>query len=390
MTEHTVGIQPSVLKWAREKAGYSLNQVSHAMGKDPSLIKAWEAGTDTPTYVQLEKLAYQLYKRPIAIFFFPEPPSEPDLKKSFRTLPDSELEAWSADTRYALRQALATQIALLELNDGVNRSRKQIFREIKLGSNSNVVRVVDLVREYLGVSLEKQIEWHSDDEALKSWREQIEEAGIFVFKRSFKQKSISGFCLAHEEFPLIYLNNSQPKTRQIFTLFHELAHILFHINGVTKQDDEYIGFLPDKEKRIEQLCNRFASEFLVPASDLEERLRSIKGVDEGTVSVLANRYKVSREMILRKLLDRGVIKKEYYKAKAAQWTQQYLDSRSQSQGGDYYATQATYLGKKYLSLVLGKYYQGRLTIEQVADYLGVKSKSVAGLEEVYINTAVPA
>jgi len=39
---------------------------------------------------------------------------------------------------------------------------------------------------------------------------------------------------------------------------------------------------------------------------------------------------------------------------------------------------------------LGKYYQGRLTIEQVADYLGVKSKSVAGLEEVYINTAVPA
>lgn len=389
MAEHIVGIQPSVLKWAREKAGYTLSQVSRAMGKAPSVIKAWETGTDTPTYVQLEKLAYQLYRRPIAIFFFPEPPSEPDLKKSFRTLPDTELEALTADTRYAIRHALAAQLSLLELNDGVNPSAKRIFDDIKLDSHSNVSRAVTLVREYLGINVDLQIGWRSDDEALKAWREQIEEAGIFVFKRPFKQKSISGFCLAHEEFPLIYLNNSQAKTRQIFTLFHELAHVLFQINSMTKQDDEYIDSLPESERRIEQLCNRFAGEFLVPTTDFDRRLRSIRTIDEHAVAGLANLYKVSRETILRKLLDRGLVTKEYYKTKSAHWAQQYALARSESRG-NYYATQAVYLGRKYLSLVLGKYYQGRLTIEQVADYLGVKTKSVAGLEEVYLNTAVLA
>jgi|GEM_PF-143268 len=388
MSEHVAGIQPSVLKWARKQAGYSLQDVADVMTRPLEVIEEWERerGSAAPTYVQLEKLAYQVYKRPIAVFFFPEPPQEHTLKKSFRTLPDFEIEALATDTRYALRYARSMQLALEELNDGFNPTEKKIYAQFKLPPRGNIIKIAAEVRQYLGVSLDDQTRWGTGDEALKAWRERIEASGIFVFKRSFKQKDISAFCLVDKEFPIIYLNNSTAKTRQIFSLFHEIAHILAHVNGITKQDDRYINSLPQNEKNTEVMCNRFAAEFLVPSSDFDSRIRSVS-MDEAVISSLADRYKVSREVVLRKLLDRGLIDKEYYEDKAAQWVKDYFETQPESGGGNYYRTQASYLGDKYLGLVFGKYYQGRLSIEQVADYLGVKTKSVAGLEHVFTSKA---
>jgi hypothetical protein len=40
-----------------------------------------------------------------------------------------------------------------------------------------------------------------------------------------------------------------------------------------------------------------------------------------------------------------------------------------------------------MRLVFGRYYQGQINLEQVADYLGVKTKSVAGLEALAIGRA---
>jgi len=390
MSEHVAGIQHSVLKWAREQAGLSPQDVADAMNREVGIIEAWESGRAAPTYVQLEKLAYQVFKRPVAIFFFPTPPPEPDLKKSFRTLPDFEIKAMSADTRYALRYGRSMQLALAELNDGINPAERKLFAQIKLTPKSNISQTAFQIRRYLGINLEDQTHWGNSDEALKSWRDRIEGLGIFVFKRSFKQKEISGFCLIDKEFPIIYLNNSTSKTRQIFTLFHELAHILSHVNGITKENDRYIYSLPKHEKETEVMCNTFAAEFLVPSSDFNTRIRSISSMDDASICALANLYKVSREVILRRLLDRGLVDQDFYETRAAKWTKEYLESKSESGGGSYYRTQAAYLGNKYLGLVFGKYYQGRLTMEQVADYLGVRTKSVAGLEQVFTGKAIPA
>jgi len=388
MSEHAIGIQPKVLKWARERAGHSLADVARAMNKSVEVIEAWEKGLDAPTYVQLEKLAYQLYKRPLATFFLPQPPQEPDMRKSFRTLPDFEFNALSADTRYALRCGRSMQLALAELTNGANPSENKIFEDLKLGRRANVVQVAAQVRQYLDVSLEDQTSWSSADAALKSWRERVEDVGIFVFKRSLEQRDVSGFCLLDDEFPIIYLNNSTAKTRQIFTLFHELAHILIHVNGITKLDDRYINALPKDEKEIETACNAFAGELLVPSSDFDRRIRAFT-VDDNSVSALAEAYKVSREVILRKLLDRGMIDHKYYEAKAGQWAKEYLAGKAESGGGNYYRTQAAYLGNKYLGLVFGQYYQGRLSIERLAEYLGVKTTSVAGLEHIFADKAMP-
>lgn len=382
------GIQPSILKWARERSGLTLSDVAGAMKKNVEEIKAWESGDSAPTYLQLEKLAYQIFKRPLAIFFFSEPPDEPELNKSFRTLPDFEIEKLSANTRFLVRYGQAMQIALAELNEGRNHSEKKIFSDIKLKIQSPIEKSASLVRKYLTVSLGDPMRWRTSEEALKMWRNHIEDAGIFVFKRSFKQKEVSGFCLLDDEFPIIVINNSDPKNRQIFTLFHELAHILLGVNGITKIDDHYIDGLPDNERAIEVMCNKFAGELLVPSSDFEARAGKAKINDE-TISELANYYKVSREVILRKLLDRGQVSDKFYKDKVRQWWDEYLKSKTDDEGrGNYYPTQVAYLGNKYLSLVFGKLYQGLLTTDQAADYLGVKTKNVAGIEQTFTRQVV--
>lgn len=345
MTSPVAGIQPAVLRWARESQGYSVEDVALHLKRDPAEITAWESqdGEAAPTYAQLESLAYGLYKRPLAVFFLPAPPREPSLKQEFRTLPEFELDQLAADTRYQLRMAHAFRLSLRELNEGVNPSARKIFRDLALAATADVRKVALKMREYLGISLAAQASWPSDDEALRNWRNIVEDAGVFVFKHAFRQKGISGFCLADGEFPIIYLNNSTAKTRQIFTLFHELAHVLLNVNAISKFDESYVDHLPQKERRIERFCNALAAEFLIPSDDFSRQIDSLRRIDDESIENLARRYRVSREAVLRRILDRGMVDATYYEAKVKQWAAESGDGGS---GGNYYATQATYLGEK--------------------------------------------
>jgi len=242
-------------------------------------------------------------------------------------------------------------------------------------------RLADAVREYLGVSLEEQKSWRRTDDALKRWRQHIEDAGVWVFKRSFEQKDVAGFCLDSNAFPVIYLNNGQAKTRQIFTLFHELAHLLFDFNHLERLDDRhYLAALDLQDRSVEIACNRLSGELLVPAIDFE---RSITAHDRAavtgeTVSNLARTYSVSREVILRKFLERDWIDSARYGAMVARWRAERPPSTGG--GGNYYATQATYLGTKYLRAAFLARDEERIDDFDLAAVLGVKGVSLDGLE----------
>jgi Zn-dependent peptidase ImmA (M78 family) len=235
------------------------------------------------------------------------------------------------------------------------------------------------VRGYLGLDLKEQASWRSAHVAVKRWRERVEDVGLFVFKRPMKQKDISGFCLLDDEFPVICLNNSTPHTRQAFSLFHELAHVLLGTNGVTKRDDSYIKLLSPRFGSIEVFCNRFAAEFLLPS----EAFSAFLGEDfhnDSIVRTIAEKFHVSREVVLRRALDAGLVDAEHYQQKASEWASQADLARRSRPGGDYYASQATYLGSRFLQLAFSRYYQGRCTREQLAEHLNVKVDTLTGLE----------
>ncbi|RMH18545.1 MAG: ImmA/IrrE family metallo-endopeptidase [Acidobacteria bacterium] len=374
------GLNPEILAWARRRAGHDVATVAKRLRKSPEDVRAWEAGDASPTYVQLEKLAYEIYKRPLALFFFPEPPEEEDPEHRFRTLPAFELARLAPDTRLKIRDACAKQIALHELTGGRNPAERLVFRDLASTPDSDPAGVAEKLRDYLGVSVEEQRSWRSAAAALARWRESIEEHGVFVFKSSFKQQEISGFCLYGEEFPIIYLNNSVAKTRQIFTLFHELAHLLLRLDGITKRDDSYIGHLRGEEREVEVFCNAFAGAFLVPQGVVRELAgRGAPADDE--IKTFATQLKVSREVILRRLLDRGVVSRQHYEQKAAEWTDDYFERRRKSGGGNYYNTQGVYLGKRFLALGFQQLYRGVISRAELADVLGVKATSLDGLEQ---------
>ncbi|MCA2625783.1 MAG: ImmA/IrrE family metallo-endopeptidase [Microcystis sp. M20BS1] len=389
MGEKLTGVNPKIIQWARERARYSLESVAVKFKKDVSVIEKWESGEDFPTYSQLEKLA-EIYKRPLALFFFPEPPLEAEEKQEFRTLPDFEIENLAADTIYALRQAKAMQLSLQEINNGINPSTKKIFQDISVSSSDDLRKLAEQIRKYLNVTLEEQMTWNDQETALKKWRSAVEEAGIFIFKRSFKQREISGFCLIDIEFPIIYLNNSTEKSRQIFTIFHELAHILLQTNGITKSDDRYINSLQGANKSIEIFCNKFAAEFLLPNHVFSEIIReTVVNVNDNDkiISKISSDYKVSREVVLRKLLDNNFISQKEYSLKVSEWYSEQVgksQDKNKKSGGNPYANQATYLGENYLKLVFNKYYQGQYDIERVADYLNIKKVATVEKLEQYL------
>jgi len=279
------------------------------------------------------------------------------------------------------------QLNLEELAGNKNPAERVIFKLLKLSRNDDVINSAKKVRSFLKISVEDQKSWNSTDEALDNWRSAIESSGIFVFKDAFKYDDLSGFCLYNDEFPLIYVNNSMPKTRQTFTLFHELCHLLFKLGGIDKNNLKYIDEMSDEGRQIETFCNKFASELLVPSEEFDKQLKAIGKIDEAKIEHLASIFCVSREVILRKLLDKKLVTQAYYESKSKEWAIQAVDAKAGKSGGNYYNTQVAYLGKSYLGLAFEKYFSSKITVGQLAEFLNVKVSSVAGIESAFLRNA---
>lgn len=377
-----IPINPSVLAWARQTAGFSLSEMSTA--NRFSRLERWESGEENPTYSQLEELAKK-YHRPVAIFFFPSPPEEEPIEKSLRALSEEALAAANPTVRFLFRKGKTFQLSLKELFEG-----QYLFQENRLAwmnapTNIPVDQAIEQIRNALKISLGEQESWKDSDEALQRWRSLLAKNGIFVFKDAFKSSSISGFCIYDELFPIIYVNNSHSKNRQIFTIFHEVAHLIFKQSYLDIFDSDFWDLEIDNPNHEEVRCNAFAAEFLVPTKDFNVRINGIDVGDDSSISNLADIYHVSREVILRKLLDQNYIERSLYGEKIQEWhSLSKTENNKSSGGGNYYNTKSAYLGNEYISLVLTNYYQGRINIEQAADYLDIKSKSFSGIEAAFL------
>lgn len=369
-------ITPAVVQWARERAGYSLEDATRVFKK----IAGWETGEASPTYTQIEQMA-ERFKTPVAVFFFPKPPDVPAIEQSFRTLSAEDIAAIPRTVRLFLRRGQAMQINLAELNDGKNPASKLITRDLKVTPSTSLDKIAAEVRRYLGVSIEEQSGWKSADAALDAWREVFAaRAGVYVFKDAFHAPNYFGFCLYDDEFPIIYINNSSAKSRQIFTLFHELGHLLFHTSGIDIVDDPHLAGMGAVAQRIELICNGLAARVLVPDDVLDVMLKRFK-INRDSAATLADYFCVSREVIYRKFLDRGLIDAGEYAAATRDWTAQQKPKASDS--GNYYNSHRAYLGQRYIDLAFTKYYQRRFDQKQLAEYLNLKPKNLPTFAEKF-------
>ena len=389
-----LGVNPAVLRWARESMGLTVENVaerlvakkteqsfSQRLQKRIEAIQNWETGSDIPSIPQLKTLAENVYKRPFLLFFFPEPPEEENLGEKFRaSIPNFQLEP---DTVYKLRLANVRLMELKELYFDENPATQIIFRDIHLDINENVGSAVDRVRDWFTRQGEELNTTSNDTEFLKTWRERLERFGVFVFKDSFKQKVVSGFCVLDEVFPLIYINNSIGKTRQLFTLIHELAHVLLGSQSILIEQTDSGEPTHYADMQTERFCNAFAAELLVPGDDLHLLFTPSGQVVEDLAAIrnIAQRFGVSREVMVRKMHELNIItygqRVDFLNALYAE----YQSKRSKSSRGDYYNTRLTYLGDKYTGKVISELERGRFNLEEAAEFLSVKPKSVAEIQD---------
>lgn len=375
-------INVEVLKWARTSLSLSRADVAQRLGANFKVetLLAWENNELSPTYAQLEKLAHEIYKRPVAVFFFPSVPEEETPKTGFRTLPDAIIDKLPPEIIKLYRKAKLFQLNLEELFEGEQPVKTSLLDTFVPNEKSRFESITKPIRSVLGVSIEEQSQWRSAETAFKKWREALDAQGIFIFKDAFRNEDYSGFCLYDERYPLVFVNNSMPDSRQVFTLFHELGHLLYHSGGIDFRSREAVRSFRGYHRNVEVSCNRFASEILVPP----EVLASFEPeISEEHFNEIALYFSVSREVILRDYLERGLVDADYYEKMAAKWARQAKGKREEaSGGGNYYYNQKAYLGERYINLVYGKYYQSKITAEAVAEYLNVKVRNLPTFEHL--------
>ena len=386
-----IPVNPQILKWARESLGMSTEDVAKGFGSNTKtviseVVAAWESGKMFPTYSQLETLAYKIYERPLALFFFPEPPEEEAVSAQFRSLSAEEVEKLPTKIRRLARKAKVFLLGLRELFDNVNAAPRKIFKDIEITPNSDMRSVAEEVREYLGVSVRAQIAENNRNAMLNMWRRAVENVGISVFRDDFREDAYSGFCLSDSEFPIIYLNSNMPKNRQMFTIFHEMAHILMGSGGVDfrKEVASYQIYDP-----TESACNRFAAEVLVPHKEFMRDIKPFSSdITAENVQYLAHRYQVSRETIWRALLTEKQVDRDRYNAEVAAVRESNKrlasqEKKDEDKGGFFYPTRLSYLSAKYADRAITRYHQGRLSAVEVSDYLNIKPRNLESFIDHY-------
>ncbi|OIP04981.1 MAG: hypothetical protein AUJ97_01920 [Bacteroidetes bacterium CG2_30_32_10] len=379
-----IRIEPSILIWARESLGLTLAEVALKLDKDRDTIQQWEYGNAYPTLAQLEQLAYKIYKRPLAVFFLPKAPKETTPKQDFRTLPDNEITNLSPELRLFIRKAKHHQLVLKQINDDKNPVIKPIHKEFIFEIKLNTNKTANKLRDYLGITKRLQQGFSDSDEAYKYYRNIIEQNGVFVFQ--YPLKEARGFSLMDKEFPVIVINSGDTSNGKIFSLFHELCHILFNIGGVFR--DFYSEELKQNPNQIEIFCNQFTSDILLPKNELlDENLvlenRNNFEWTEETLCEIAKTYKVSKEVVLRKLFDLGKTTQEFYIKKRNLWNDKYKEKIEQKKktGPTYHTTNFSHLGKNFVLQVLTNFHEGKLSSSQVADFLSIKINRITDYEK---------
>ena len=123
-------------------------------------------------------------------------------------------------------------------------------------------------------------------------------------RRKLAPNEFQGFALADEYAPLVFVNSTDFKAAQMFTLALELAHLFIAQSGVStlRSPSTRPQMIPKK------FCDKAAAEFLVPA----EELRAFSGLtseraNNPYASCCYHRFKVSSIVAARRALDLKLI-----------------------------------------------------------------------------------
>lgn len=357
-----IDANPKVLVWAREESGVPIDEVAKKIKTDIAIIYEWEKrGTAIP-FGKLEAMA-KVYKRQTAVFFLDEVPKKVKKPIDRRNLA-VDRGTFSAETMLSIRRTERYLEVARNIFEESYWKHQYEWLGSFTGSAKNLEQEVRQLKEILNGNISAR----DSKTAFRKWKSIIEERlGIFVFQFSMPEEEIDGFSYAFDRLPYaIVVNNHNSANRKIFTLFHELAHILKHGQGACKTD-----FTTEKN-RIEYECNNFAGKFLVSRSEL----RTADSIDK--IYQFASEFNVSGETYLRRLFEEEMISSERFfgllegvKEKSFEYHKKKKNKKMDGGPSSIILSKST-RGKRFFEIVIDAASNNKISYSLASDLLGVK------------------
>ena len=346
-----IKVNPNVLKTLRESSGYTIEEIAKKIKTSTAKVQEVEKGLASFTLTQIKKLA-EIYHRSLAAFFTDTLPAMPALI-DFRINREKRL---TPQVYTAERRAYYLANKLTELTD--KRSQIPDFPELLKPDE-----LAHEFRKYLKIDLLKS---KKPEEILTHYKQILEEKFLIsVIELPLKAEDVRGFSVS-ADVSIVVLNEEDNPSIKLFSLFHEVYHLLKRTSGICSIEIE------QKDGNIEASCNLFAAEFLVPLDDLKDEFKRFPKLDESTISELSTIYGVSKQVIMLRLLWLGNMPMERYERFKKEG-----EAKSKKKGfgrRDWDKVFQNRVGSLVVRETTSAYRLGKISYSEVMDILSLKAK----------------
>lgn len=374
-----------MLSWARQRSGLDVGTLAKKVPVHSDRLAAWERGDeeDRPTFRQAQRLADQLHI-PFGYLFLDSPPSEemplPDLRTRHGLL---HLQP-SPDFLEVLYDALRKQEWYRDYLREQDAVPLPFIGKYSVQTASGVI--ANDIKRTLSINDDLRRGADDNDHYFRLLVQKCEDARIAVLRNSvvgnnthrpLSSEEFQGFAMADPIAPLVFVNQKDYLSAQIFTLLHEIAHLWLGDTGVS--DPEYLN-APDTVDNVNQrLADQVAADVLVPVDDFSLRWDSEYGSDIGSrLDRLRRYFKVSAFVLLRRAYElQKVTFQEYREEYDAQRAQ--IKPKSATGGGGGYSTILSRNSKMVSAAVLRSVRDGSLALGEGATLLNVRSATLYDL-----------
>ncbi len=362
-----VDVKAELVRWARERSMIERDVLEERFPK----LDAWESGEALPTLKQLENFARATHT-PFGYFFLSEPPVERMPIPDFRTVAGARIGRPSPDLLDTIYLCQQRQEWYREF--ARSTGERPVSFAASATATSNVIEAAANIRHTLGFDVEERRRIPTWTDALRRFIEVADAAGVLVMvsgvvgsnnRRKLDTDEFRGFALADPLAPLVFINGSDTKAAQMFTLAHELAHVWL---GQSAVSDSQPSLAPDN--RVERWCNEVAAELLVPMAILRDEYRDGANV-EHEMERLARRFKVSTLVILRRIFDVGSLTQQHFH-QAYESELQRLLALPAGSGGNFYLTLGARASKRFARALVVSTLEGRSSFTEALRLLGFK------------------
>lgn len=258
-------ITAKVFKWARESARMTEAIAASKVAVSVEKLRGWENGKDYPTIRQAQSLA-KAYRRPFALFFLPDVPTDFQPLQDFRKTGSKEL---STSSIFIIREIQQKQAWISEVNEENAVNRVPFIGKFTI--KDNPVLVANDILATLKINPLK----YSSSNPIIEWIDKAESNGVYISRTSFihsrlklDSNEIQGFAIADSYAPFIFINSDDWNAPQLFTLVHELAHLWIAETGISN-DVEPSFISAGDNNPIELFCNEVAANALMPRTFLD-------------------------------------------------------------------------------------------------------------------------